>query len=75
MCDLCLQNPCPENCPNAPERIAVLRCDACGAYIRDGDEYIRVNGGDVEADYCSSCAWAKTAEAEDDDDPEMEEER
>ena len=73
MCDLCLQNPCPDNCQNAPKRIAVLRCDACGEYIREGDEYVHVDGGDVEADYCMTCAGSKTAEVEDDE-PEYEEE-
>ena len=75
MCDLCLQNHCPDNCPNAPARTAVLRCDACGEYIREGDEYIHLDGGSAEADYGTECAWSKTAEVEDDDPGYEEEDR
>lgn len=49
MCDLCRHNPCISNCPNAPEPIAMYKCDNCGGDIYDGEHYYKIdNVADVK---------------------------
>ena len=62
MCDICLQNPCHDNCPNAPYPPIFGECENCGAEIYDGDDYYEVE----EKPYCEACmhSFWKTARVE-----------
>ena len=51
MCEICHMSPCPSQCPNAPEPLAVFICSGCGGDIREGDEYWDVMG----EQWCSTC--------------------
>ena len=51
MCEVCRQNPCHPQCPNAPEPEPVYRCTECGDGIYEGERYAEIGG----LKYCGSC--------------------
>ena len=57
MCDLCLEFPCGEGCPNRPEDPEIAVCDFCGEPILPGDELLRF-GRTV---FCAACADGMSA--------------
>ena len=42
MCDICLQSPCHNQCPNA-EVHCVYECVSCGKEIYEGDDCYDIN--------------------------------
>ena len=46
MCYICLQNPCPPQCPNYEPKNARLYCSFCDEGIYDGEEYIENHDGE-----------------------------
>lgn len=51
MCDVCMQHPCDQRCPNAPEPPVVFVCSGCGHDILDGDDYWDIFG----EQFCETC--------------------
>lgn len=51
MCELCLQTPCDERCPNAPLPKVVFICSGCGDDIYDGEYYWDILG----EQFCEKC--------------------
>lgn len=58
MCDLCMQTPCANGCPNEPDPRVIYECSACGAEIVEGDECCKAAG----YVYCNECYRIESAE-------------
>lgn len=58
MCEICMQNPCANRCPNAPEPIPEKVCVACGEGIFEGDKYFE----SLEGPMCVCCMEEKSYE-------------
>lgn len=43
MCEICLNNPCLNRCPNAPESKVRGYCEQCGEELREDYEYFTDN--------------------------------
>ena len=59
MCQICLQTPCNQQCPNAVPKVA-HNCTMCGEEIYTGDTYYDLNGKPI----CESCIDEARMEAE-----------
>ena len=60
ICDVCRKSPCDSRCPNAPKPPVIHECVLCGAEIREGDYYYKLDG----IPHCEECVENGREEAE-----------